>query len=245
MTRKKKIQQKTLEVLHDAARFRLLLVETLQRRHFPKLKRSGVVSWLQRRIENDHLQSAMLYGQRTYYAVTEKAVRTLKSRGYHVSRNATRPLGPEAKRTYLAFSLYCNPEKGKLKSLYRPAFDAELFPELSAFQANTNCDPLRRKLFYRDGDVIGYFVVDRGQREFIAKKVRPKLFDLLTPEKYPEFRALVDADQFRLTVVTATPSRADELSEELHAPPPPFPVQIVVYPELLLEQPSLSSPTLF
>ncbi len=248
MTVKRRVHQRTIALLDDIAQHRAAFPEPFQRRHFARVHGAGVASWFQRRVENEQLVPRNLYGKRKYYSITEKTVRILRRSGRHVSRSAARPLGPEAKRSLFAFALYCNPEQGALKTIYRPAFDPELFPQLAARCNQTHSDPLRRKLFYRDGETIGYFVVDRGQARFIAAKVRPKLFDLLTPAKYPEMRNLVDVERFRLTVVTATGQRAEELQGELCEPEPPFPVQVVVFPQLihlLPKQQSTSTSSLY
>ena len=230
---KKKIHSKTLLELHRIERQRITTAEFLQRRSFPHLKRAGVESWLQRRVQNEHLTSNRLFGPWVYYTVTGKSVSLLKRAGFPVSRHAIRPLGPEAKRHWYAFLHFCNPVKGPNRSPYRPSLDPDRFPTLTARVASGTPDPHRRQTFFRQGKDVGFFVVDRGQPDFVSRKIRPKLFKLMTRDKHPEMRALLDKGQFRLAIASASASRAAQLRMQLEAPKPPFPFEVHVVEELI------------
>src|SRR5262249_5778683 len=142
-------------------------------------KLAAAETFLRRQSNAGWLDTSPLYGQKVYYRPSRRLVDFLrKSKLVRLSRAATRPLKPFTKLQRYAALLYCTPATGQLRTLYRPSLDAESFPDIAEHLEAGRADPLRQKLFYRDGEVVGLFAVDRGQHLFIERKVKPKVLAL-------------------------------------------------------------------
>jgi hypothetical protein len=222
-----------------ASDFGHLAVDPLHRLEFAGQTRTAAESWLRRMVRDGWLQSAPLDDHQVYYRLTAKAVLYLKRICKRcVSRAATRPLSPNRKFEKHAVLLYCTAVDSPQRWAYRPSHDAKAFNDIAAHIAQGKADPLRHKLFYREGDIIGYFVADRGQSRLIQSKVRPKMFSIF---RWSSFQQLAEAKRIRLTVVTPTENRRRELVRECEENPPPIAWEVVVIPELSSLLPRLRS----
>jgi hypothetical protein len=216
--------------LKDIGEFGGTTVELAHRRYFAGSSLSAAESWLRRGCKYGWLRAAPLDGKRSYYHLTVRAVRWLrKVKRVPLSRAAARALRPMTKAQRFAALLYCTPESGPLRHAYRPSHDAAKFPDIAAHIASGKADPLRQKLFYKDGEMIGLLLLDRGQDQFIERKAKPKVLSLAG---WDSFLALIQAGRFRLTVVTVTESRQRQLLDELSEDAPEFPHEIVILPDL-------------
>jgi len=212
------------------AAFSHITVEALRRLEFSGQTRSAVESWLRRMVRDGWLQSAPLDDHQAYYRLTAKAVLYLKRIcKRRVSRAATRPLSPNRKFEKHALLLHCTAVDSPQRWTYRPSHDAGAFNDIASHIAQGKADPLRHKLFYREGDTVGYFVADRGQSRLIQSKIRPKMFSLF---KWQSFQQLAETKRIRLTIVTTTESRKRELVSECEENPPPLAWEVVVIAEL-------------
>lgn len=218
--------------LKDIALFGGLSLELIHRRHFPDLQARAAESWTKRRVFAGILEAAPLDSRRVYYHLTKKGADWLRRvHGVRVSRAAARPLRPMAKAMRIAAAEYCTPPAAPRLSLIRPCQHPDRFPDLAAYVASGRADPLRQKLLYEDGTIIGFLAVDRGQEQFIRRKVQPKAHSL---SRWTSLRTLIDQDRFRLTILTPTASRRDELVEAVNEAPPPFSWEVVTIPQLLV-----------
>lgn len=199
-------------------------------RKYPHLSRSAAGAWIKRLRQAGWLLSSPLDQHRHQYRLSEKAVSYLRNKcQFKVSRAATRPIKPYRKPERQALLEYCHPAEGPSRLVYRPSRDAELFPELVAHVALGKADPMRQKLFYREGETVGYFVLDRGHPAFIQRKLAPKVVSLLT---WKSFERLRSVGLLRLTIVTVSVTRKEELESEIRNEPPPFAWEIVVLAEI-------------
>jgi len=199
-------------------------------RWFPGLSLSAGRSWIKRLRASHWLESAPLDEHRCYYRLSNKAVVFLRTKhGIRVSRAATRPLKPLRKPERHAFLLYTSHDVVPRPEPYRPAFDSERFPEIAAVVASGKADPLRQKLFYSQGTVVGYFVLDRSHPTFVSDKLLPKVQMLW---KWEAFERLCTDGLFALTVVTTSVTRARELTAVINRDAPPFRWEVVVMEEI-------------
>lgn len=213
-------------------------VRVLHRTEFPGQSRSAAESWLQRMIRAGWLRAGQLDELQVYYRPTLSAVQCLKKvHRMQVSRACIRPLTPNRKYEKHARLLYCSHDAVS-RSAYRPSKDDERFPDIAAHIAQGKADPMRHKLFYREGDTVGLLLADRGQSSFIHSKVRPKVFSIF---RWESFQRLAELKQFRLTIITTTEYRRRELVRECAQNAPPMPHEIVVIEELATLLPSLPS----
>lgn len=225
-----RISRRDLAWLIDIAELGGIDVETLRRRRFAAGSRAAAESWLRRACKAGWLRPGPLDGKRANYHLTVRALRWLRSaKGVRVSRAAARPQRPMTKALRYALAVYCSQVAGALRRAYRPSHDSERFPDLAAHVASGKADPLRQKLFYREGDIVGLLLLDRGQRLFIERKAKPKVLSLAT---WDSFLRLIEAGQFRLTIVTVSVGRESELLAELASDRPEFPHEVVLLPEV-------------
>jgi hypothetical protein len=204
-------------------------VEMFRRRHVPAGFRSAAESCLRRACHAGWLQPVSLDGKRAYYQLTVRAVRWLRAKGVRISRAAARPQRPMTKAQWYARAVYCSPASGPMRRAYRPSHDSEHFPDLAAHIASGKADPLRQKLFYRDEDVVGLLLLDRGQRQFVERKAKPKVLSLAG---WDSFLQLIESGRFRLTIVTVSAGRQKELLAELAKDSPEFAHEVVLLPEV-------------
>ena len=223
-----RITPRTIRLLRYLSVHRLLTPQITNRRFIANQSTTAAVSWLRRLRELQHVKTIPLFGQRLCSVLTRKGARNLRKHGYQVARNATKPLSSTAKRDFYAINLFCNEQCKSSRHFYRPYLDPVKFPLV----AQRSTDPFQHKHFIRDGEVLTLFVVDRGTPKFINECLRPKVFDLLNPTKYPDFTQLLEAGCFRLAVATGSDSRGDELLLELQGNPPPMLAEVIVYPDL-------------
>jgi DNA-binding MarR family transcriptional regulator len=222
------LRTSAVRLLMVVATFGLITVETLLR--LTGQTRSAAESWLRRMVRDGWLQSAPLDDHQVYYRLTAKAVLYLKRIcKRRVSRAATRPLSANRKFEKYALLLHCTAVGSPQRSAYRPSHDAAAFSDIAAHIGQGKADPLRHKLFYREGEIIGYFVADRGQSRLIQSKVRPKMFSIFS---WNSFQQLAESNRIRLTIATTTESRKRELVSEFEENPPPIAWEVVVIPEL-------------
>lgn len=206
-------------------------VDSLHRVEFAGQERSAAESWLQRMCKKGYLQTAPLDRRRVYYRLTAKAVLYLKRHcNYRVSRASTRPLTPNRKFEKHALLQYCTAPKAPQRSAYQPNRDAVRFPDIAAHISAGKANPLRHKLFYLEGTLVGYLVADRGQRQLVQERIRPRMVSLFN---WDSFKQLASENCVRLTVVTMSHTRSRELTQDIKSNPPPFSWEIVPIPELL------------
>lgn len=199
-------------------------------RWYPQLSRSAVGSWIKRLRQAGYLESAPLDRHRYYYRLSERAVAYLRhKRGVRVSRAATRPIKPYRKPEKYAFLLYCAMPAVPSREPYRPGYEGPRFDDVKRFIQSGKADPFRQKLFYAAGEDVGYFILDRGHRAFVQRKLMPKVAAIL---KWPSFQALLSEGQFRLTIVTCSETRKRELEHDIKCEHPPFPWEVVVLEEI-------------
>ncbi len=226
--------------------FRFLVFEILWRRHFRGKKAAAVASWIKRHCAEGWIRGRQLDKCRKFYQLTDKAVAHLRSLGHRVSRSTSSPPKGYAKAVRYAALLYCTNEKEPHILLYRPSEHLDKFPDLAAHIEATNTDPFRQKIFYADGDTLGYLVLDRGQHQFFGRKVLPHLQSLFGRKKRDGANFLIDPDQpgwpsmrlrlehnkFRLTLVTVTDARRYELEREIKRAKLPHAQEVVVLPDI-------------
>ena len=195
---------------------------------FPEMSKTALESWIKRLRDQRLPNAAFLDARRKYYRLSELAVMTLRRQlGVRVSKAAARPRKPGRKAERHGALLYCCQHEGR--SFYRPSLDRRRFPDIAEHIANGKADPLRQKLFYAEGAVVGYFVLDQGQTTFIASKLSPKLLALA---KWRSFQQLVEGGEFRLTVAAVAEARATQLRQALSDDAPPFAWEVVVISEV-------------
>jgi hypothetical protein len=200
------------------------------RQWYPWLSQSAAGSWIKRLRKSGYLESAPLDQRRYYYRLSNKAVLFLRQRrGTRVSRAATRPLKPYRKPEKHAFLVFTSKAHEPPRIPFRPCLDQSRFDDVSAFIQSGKTDPLRQKLFYAAGAMVGYFVLDRGHPAFIKRKLKPKVFSLL---RWGSFQRLMAEGNFRLTIVTTSESRRSELEQDIKREPPPFSYEISVLEEI-------------
>lgn len=231
------MRKTTLVFLRYLLAVGMITPQVMQMRFLPKAGRNAAVSCLRRRRERNLIRTWRLYGKRAFYRLTGYGARKLRQQGDHVSRRAHLPLSPTGKRESFALSCFCNEKPESERIPIRPHLDPIAFPRI----ARLPFDPLHKKRFVRDGDLIHLVVTDGGAQQFLNQTVIPKVCSLLDPTKFPEFVALRDAGFFRLAIPTATVARADELLAGLEENPPPFPAEVIVYPDLIHFLPQLRS----
>jgi len=225
------LKRSAVRRLNVIADFGHVDVESLHRIEFNGQDRSAAESWLRRMCRGGWLQSAKLDERRVYYRLTAKAVVYLKRIcRQRVSRAATRPLSANRKFEKHALLQYCTAEGAPKRQAFRPSHDAGRFSDIAAHIADGKADPLRHKLFYREDELIGYFVADRGQERLVQSRVRPKMYALF---RWQSFRELAEQKVIRLTIATMTDTRARELRRDVEENPPPVAWEIVVVPELI------------
>ena len=226
--------------------FRFITFEVLWRRHFRGKKAAAVASWIKRRCADGWIRGRPLDERRKLYQLTDQAVAYLRKQGHAISRSTSSPPKGYAKASRYAALLYCTPEKGPHFSLYHPSRHLDKFPDLAAHIQNTNTDPFRQKLFYADGDTLGYFVLDRGQHHFFGRKVVPHLQALFGRRKrdgeelaidpaqpgWPSMRLRLEHGKFRLTLATVTDARRHELEREINNVKPPLAWEVAVLPDV-------------
>jgi hypothetical protein len=143
-----------------------------------------------------------------------------------VDLSALKPYRKPERHAFLLFtSQACEPARKP----FRPGLDAARFSEIGDVVRSGKADPLRQKLFYSAGSCVGYFVLDRGHPVFIRRKLQPKVVSLL---RWESFQRLVAEGNFRLTIVTCSESRQQELLAEIQREPPPFPFEVIVLEEI-------------
>lgn len=216
--------------LTDVGEFGLMTVDTMHARHFADQRVAAAESFLRRQCRAGWLDVSPLYRQKVYYRLTRRSVEYLRGTEHlPLSRAVLRPLKPLTKVQRYAALLYCTPAHGTLRRLCRPSHDPERFPDLTEYIRGGAADPLRQKLFYRDGDLTGLLLVDRGQHLFLERKVKPKVLSLA---RWQSFLDLLQTGRFRLTIVSPSSTRAAELEADIRADAPEFPWEIVPLPEL-------------
>ena len=225
----KRIRQCDVTRLDEIGRFRLMTAELLQRRSFTGSNLAAAESWLKRQRSARLLTTEPLDSRRVYFHLTSTAVKRLREQRRSVSRAAARPLKPMTKVQRYALLLYCTPQEGDLRSPYRPSQDAAAFPEIAEYIASGKADPLRNKLFYREGPTLGWLLLDRGWPRALDRKVKPKAVSL---SRWGSLWRRMEAGTFRLTIIVLTDGRRDELLEEFERDPPEFPWEVVVIPEV-------------
>lgn len=217
--------------LTDIALFGGLSADLIYRRHFSESGRHAAESWTKRRMFACILQSAPLDARRVYYHLTKKGLEWLKRvHNIRVSRASARPLRPMAKVTRLAAAEFCTPADRPALSLFRPYQHPDRFPDLASYVAAGNADPLRQKLLYEHDQSIGFLAIDRGQDQFVLRKVQPKVMSL---SRWSSLRSLMDRKLFVLTVLTPSDSRRGELTDRIQESPPPFAWEVVTLPQLI------------
>ena len=174
----KRIRQCDVARLDEIGQFRLMTAELLQRRCFAGSNLAAAESWLKRQRSARLLTTEPLDARRVYFHLTSTAVKRLREQQRSVSRAAARPLKPMTKIQRYALLLYCTPQEGTLRHPYRPSQDAAAFPEVAKYIASGKADPLRNKLFYREGETIGWLLLDRGWPRALDRKVKPKAVSL-------------------------------------------------------------------
>lgn len=238
--RRGRLPARDTELLKLIARFGLTTLGVVMV-WFPQLSRSAAGSQIKRLRQSGYLHSAPLDRHQHYYYLTEKAVAYLRHKlGVRVSRAATRSLTPYRKPEKYAFLRFCSMPAEASRQPYRPGFDAVRFPAIATYIQSGQADPLRQKLFYAAGDTVGLFLLDRGHPAFVPRKLQPKVAAVL---KWQPFQALLEAGQFRLTIVTTSLSRQQQLKHEIHGDPPPFPWEIVVLEDVAAVLPAPSPRT--
>jgi len=236
-----RLSKRDRELLIRIVPFGHATVEIIQR-WYSWLSIAAVRSWIKRLRQAGWIVSAPLDERRNYYRLSNRAVQYLRNKwGVRVSRATTRPLKPNRKPEKHAWLLFISENPTLGREAYRPAFDSGLFPELAAHLAEGKADPYRQRLFYRAGETIGLFVLDRGHPDFVNAKLKPQVEDLW---RQPSFAKVVNAGLFELTVSTSSISRKRELETVINEHPPGFHWQIVVMEEIaaLLPRRSSSSP---
>lgn len=231
------MRKRNLALLTYVLAVGLVTPQFARRRFLASAGINAAVSWLRRLRERSLLRTWRLYGKRSFYRLAGRGARTIRKEGKHVSRRAHLPLSPTGKRVSYALSCFCNEQPASERIPIRPYLDPIAFPRI----AGLPFDPLHKKRFVRDGDLIHLVVTDGGAQQFLNQTVIPKVCSLLDPTKFPEFVALRDAGLFRLAIPTATVARADELLAGLEENPPPFPAEVIVYPDLIHFLPQLRS----
>jgi hypothetical protein len=226
---KKSLIARDIEFLKLVVECGAITLDVAQRIH-STMTRSAVGAWIKRLRQGGWLLSSPLDQHRHQYRLSEKAVAFLRNKcQFKVSRAATRPIKPYRKPERQALLEYCHPEEGPTRRLYRPSRDVELFPDVVAHVAQGKADPLRQKLFYREGETIGYLVLDRGHTSFVRQKLPPKVVSLLSWKSFDRLRS---AGKLRLTIITVSATRKAELEAEILSEPPPFAWEIVVLAEI-------------
>jgi len=225
----RRLGERDSRLLEEIALYGHITLETLLQRR-PELSQSAVGSWLKRLRKSGYLESAPLDQRRYYYRLSHKAVMHLrKRRGVRVSRAATRPLKPYRKPERHAFLLFTSVPSEVPRKPYRPSLDVARFGEINEVIRSGKADPLRQKLFFACGESVSYFVLDRGHPAFIQRKLKPKVVSLLG---WPSFQRLIAEGTFRLTVITCSEGRQQELLAEIQREPPPFPIDVIVLEEV-------------
>ena len=230
----------------DMGASHLTIFDLLWMRHFPGKKPAAVASWIKRRCKDEWIRARQFDRRRSMYQLTDKAVAQLRKLGHSISRSTTSEPRGYAKATRYAAMLRCTPQGGAPLHLYRPSEHPDKFPDLAAHIQKTNSDPFRQKLFYADGDILGYLVLDRGQPAFFRRKVVPHLHQLFGRPKRLEQRTVIDPeepgwpsmqlrlkhDKVRLTIVTVTQPRREELEREIAESTSSLPTEVVVFPDI-------------
>lgn len=235
---KRRLTRRDFELLKRIAEHGHLTVDVL-RFWYPELSKTAASTWVKRLRKSGHLESASLDQRRRYYRLSHLSVMLLRRKaGVRVSRAKARPLKPLRKAEQHAFLLFTASASDLPRQVLRPCHDTVRFGDLAELVASGKTDPLRQKLFYCEGETVGYFVLDRGSRSFVTRKVKPKVFAVL---KWASFQQLLAAGHFRLTIVTTAASRAEELTTEMKQEAPPFPFEITVLEEIAALLPTRST----
>ena len=228
---KRKLSKRGLQLLLMLVVYGFMTVELL-RRWCPELSAVAAGTIIKRLRKSGWLESAPLDQHTHYYRLSNKSVRYLrKAHGIKVSRAATRPLKPYRKPERHAFVTFVSSAVVTRKP-FRPFHDADRFPGVAGLVQSGKTDPLRQMLFYSEGPVVGLFILDRGGPRFLENNIKRRVSKLINgvaaKSVGDSFKTLINAGQFRLTIVTTSISRKTELEEEIRRDPPHFTYEILV-----------------
>lgn len=227
-----KISARDFEIFDFIVSFGFALVESLRRFFRTKATAEG---WLKRMRAAGLLRSDDFDGKRVYYRLTDKGVSLLKRHGHRTAtRAASRSLRPLVKTHKYALLLFCTSPDSPSRVPYRPAKDAESFPTLALHLAE-NSDPLVKKHFYREGELIGQLVVDSGKPDFVDTLARETF---AMAEKVPDFLALAKQGRFRLAIVCVAEQRRRNLVRQMQAEPISIPWEVLLYPDVAVTLPA-------
>lgn len=227
MKRKKKqirLEERDFDILRHVARYRLSVLEALERMPFfsdctPHAAKEAV-----RRLRNaGYLASAPLYRNRRYYHLTRTAANLLDE---HPS--VAQPLNDEPKTRAFAILSFCCLSEPRHERLTIDEFRAN-FPTLYREGERPN--------YYIDtvGDSkrLGYLRVDHGGFGRWDRLIGKLRGDIQKRSDLPDFRQLISARQFVITVLTALEPKRRRIEEALSEADFACDVQVQVVPGLL------------
>lgn len=161
-----------------------------------------------------YVERHWLYGKRCYYKTGYRAIEL----GFPWVKE---PFGPIALPRLYAAMRYLNIGTVSRQRLSRHDLEATL-PWLPYYGEVT---------YFRENEVLGAILTDLGGTEFYLvgkfRRFYNRRFEL------PEFRRLLDANLFRLVVISCHERRSQAIKRCLERDPLPFPVVLHAMPELV------------
>ena len=227
------LSKKRIKRFSAVAEDRFTTIDLAGPRLFPGATQSMVESTLQRDVRANFLTSRPL-DSRMLYQLINKATALLKEEGLQIPRSVTKPISPKSKAERFSLLWYCTPRDRAPFRVYVPSRHPDVFHDIAEYIAGGKTDPLRQKLFYVDGEIIGYFAPASDDPHFVAKTLLSKVRSLA---RWESFQTLFRTKRFRLTVAANSFQRKTEIEAEINSYSPDVPFEVLYDPRAALNKP--------